>query len=138
MTPSWGLIPKILSGEKTIESRWYRTRRVPWDGIAAGDTIFFKNSGGPVIAAATVTNVRQFTITDLAAAEDITSAFGNAICLPHPRTWPVLPRYCILVNLADARPTTPFDIDKRGFGGPAAWLTVDDIDDIALHHPPPP
>lgn len=45
MKPSWKLIPKILSGEKTIESRWYQTRRAPWNGIAAGDVVYFKDSG---------------------------------------------------------------------------------------------
>lgn len=48
MNGPWNLIPKILSGEKTIESRWYRTRRAPWGGIRAGDTVYFKDSGpGP-------------------------------------------------------------------------------------------
>lgn len=28
MKKSWGLTRKILSGEKTIESRWYRFRRL--------------------------------------------------------------------------------------------------------------
>ena len=27
---------------KTIESRWYQTRRAPWNGIAAGDVVYFR------------------------------------------------------------------------------------------------
>ena len=49
MNKSWGLIPKILSGSKTIESRWYKTKRTPWDKIAKGDTVYFKNSGEQVV-----------------------------------------------------------------------------------------
>jgi len=36
MKRSWGLIPKILSGEKTIESRWYKKRIPPWNRISKG------------------------------------------------------------------------------------------------------
>jgi len=61
MKKSWGLIPKILSGEKKLESRWYLNRSKPWDGVTAGDTIFFKNSGGPVVAKAVVLKVRQYS-----------------------------------------------------------------------------
>ena len=50
MNKSWNLIPKIISGEKSIESRWYQTKRTPWDKIKAGDKIFFKNSGEAIIA----------------------------------------------------------------------------------------
>ena len=60
MNASWNLIPKILSGEKSVESRWYKTKRAPWDKIKSGETIYFKNSGGLVIAKATVANVLQF------------------------------------------------------------------------------
>lgn len=33
MNPKRKLIPKILSGEKKIESRWYMMRVAPWDKI---------------------------------------------------------------------------------------------------------
>lgn len=60
MKKSWDMIPKILTGEKTIESRWYQTKRAPWGKIAAGETVYFKNSGEPVTAKATVAKVLQF------------------------------------------------------------------------------
>jgi len=36
MKKSWGLLPKILTGEKKIESRWYNNRYSPWDKIKKG------------------------------------------------------------------------------------------------------
>lgn len=54
------LIDKILSGEKTIETRWYLNRRDPWNKIHTGDTVFFKDSGGLVRAKATVEKVLHF------------------------------------------------------------------------------
>lgn len=60
MKPSWGLLPKILSGQKVIESRWYSTRHLPWGKINPGDTTYFKNSGGPVTIKARVDKVLSF------------------------------------------------------------------------------
>ena len=67
MNPRWRLIPRILSGEKVIESRWYLTRRAPWDRVAAGDTVYFKDAGRPVTARAKVSRVVQLELEDLAA-----------------------------------------------------------------------
>jgi len=57
MNKKWNLIPKILSGEKKIESRWYMARFVPWGRIKKGDTVYFKDAGMPVTAKAKVSKV---------------------------------------------------------------------------------
>lgn len=134
MNKSWKLIPKILSGEKTIESRWYQTKRNPWNAIAAGDTVFFKNAGEPIIAKATVSRVLQFEIKDVNDAITIIKRYGTRICLLHadPRTWNALPKYCILVFLEHPQQIVPFAIDKRGFGNASAWLTVKNISGIKV------
>lgn len=135
MTKAWKLIPKILSGEKTIESRWYQTKRTPWDQIGAGDTVYFKNSGEAVTAKAEVGEVLQFTIKNLDEARNIVSKYGRSICLinHNPSTWPSLPKYCILIRLKNPQPVDPpFLIDKTGFGSAAAWITVDSIGHIKL------
>ena len=126
MRPSWRLIPEILAERKTVESRWYQTRRAPWNQIRAGDTVYFKDSGAPVTAKAHVAGVLQFEMENLAAARRIVREYGERIRLPErdPKKWPRLPRYCILIFLADPKPVHPFAIDKRGFGSAAAWLTV--------------
>lgn len=53
-------LDRILSGEKTIESRLSLTRREPFGRIAAGDTIYFKERGGPYRAMVIVGGVRSF------------------------------------------------------------------------------
>jgi ASC-1-like (ASCH) protein len=60
MKKQWKLIDKILAGSKTLESRWYVNKRDPWNKVKVGDTIFFKNTGEPVTAKATVSKVLQF------------------------------------------------------------------------------
>ncbi|MDE1970446.1 MAG: hypothetical protein KGI50_02595 [Patescibacteria group bacterium] len=135
MNPSWKLIPKIISGEKSIESRWYRTKRTPWNRIKKGDAVFFKNSGAPVLARADVCDIMQFVIRGACDAEDIILNYGKEICLVEndPSLWHAIPRYCILVRLGHpCAVSMPFHINKKGFGCGAAWLTIPDIATIAL------
>ncbi len=130
MNKSWKLIPKIISGEKKIESRWYQTKRTPWNKIAPGDKVYFKNSGELVTAQADVWKVKQFEIHSLADAQNIVSKFGKDICLVEddPARWGKLPRYCVLVHLKNPiEIKKPFQINKTGFGAGAAWLTVRNI-----------
>ncbi len=134
MMPSWKLIPKILSGEKTIESRWYQTRRAPWDRVFVGDRVFFKDSGKPVTAQASVSNVWQFEMHALHDAKKIVDEFGRRIALINPdvSTWKRLPKYCVLIELTCPVSCTPFYIEKRGFGSGAAWIAVDSIDRLRV------
>jgi ASC-1-like (ASCH) protein len=129
MNPKWRLIPKILSGEKTIESRWYQTRRAPWDRIAAGDTVWFKDAAKPVTAKASVSEVMQFAFADVRDVEEVLERHWRDIGFASADVsrFPMLPQYAVLVRLADPQPVPPFSIDKRGFGNANAWLTVPDI-----------
>jgi hypothetical protein len=135
MKKAWGLIPKILSGEKTIESRWYQTRRAPWNGIKSGETVYFKNSGEFVTATAVVSQVLQIEINSIEDAQKVVRKYGAAICLLNKdvHTWNPLPKYCILIFLKDpAVIKKPFQINKSGFGTPAAWITVQYVKKIKV------
>jgi ASC-1-like (ASCH) protein len=135
MNKSWKLIPKILSGEKTIESRWYQTRRTPWDKIKKGDIIYFKNSGESVTAKAMVAEVMQFEFKDLDDAVKLIKNYGKEICLVNkdPGSWARFPKYCILMRLINPLSIkVPFNITKTGFGMSCAWLTVPNISKIKL------
>ncbi len=134
MTPSWKLIPKILSGEKSIESRWYQTRRAPWNTISIGDRVFFKDSGKSITAKAVVSRVWQFEIKSMKDAEKIVTEFGQRICLVNPNvaTWGKVPKYCILIELNHPESIPPFTINKRGFGAGAAWISTDSLENIRV------
>lgn len=132
MNKSWRLIPKILSGAKTIESRWYQTRRAPWNKIRRSDLVWFKNSGEPVTARATVSEVLQFEIGEVRDIEAILKKYGDAIQLVNrnPRSWKRIPKYCVLIRLSNPKEVEPFGINKKGFGISSAWLVVPNIRDI--------
>lgn len=129
----WGLLLKILSGEKTIESRWYQTKKAPWNKVRTGDTIYFKNSGQKVEIKAEVEQVLQYEIKDVSNLRSIVDEYGDKICLVNRDidSWSGKLKYCILVffkNVEKLEET--FDIDKTGFGISVAWLVVDDVSRI--------
>lgn len=120
MKKSLGMIPKILSGEKTIESRWYLNRVRPWGQISSGDEIYFKNSGEPVTIKSKVHKVIMFESLTPEKTNEIFEKYGKKICLDAA---PKNKRYCILMFLKKVKRVRPFEVDKTGFGAMAAWLT---------------
>jgi ASC-1-like (ASCH) protein len=135
MKRSWGLIPKILDGTKTCESRWYKSRIVPWDRIQPGDNLYFKDSGEPVTVKAKVKKVLQFEIEDSAHALEIIEKYamrdlGIETVSESTKNYILNKRYAILIFFDSVEEIEPFAIDKTGFGSQAAWLTVDDINKI--------
>lgn len=132
MKPVWKLIPKILNGQKTIESRWYQHRVAPWNRIKVDERIFFKDSGKPVSAMARVSFVIQKEARSIEDLEALVQEYAEPIQMVerNPNTWKTKPRYVILMGLAEVQPITPFHIDKTGFGSAAAWLVVEDVEHI--------
>ncbi len=137
MKKSWGLLPKILDGEKVIESRWYKNRTLAWDKVQKGDTIFFKNSGEPVTVRASVSRVLQFSDLTPKKVKEILQEYGQKdgiaqADLPHYAQMFKDKRYCLLIFLSGVKAIKPFDVTKKGFGAMASWLTVKNIDSIKI------
>lgn len=137
MRKSWKLTEKILSGEKVIESRWYKFRRSPWDKIKAGDTVFFKNSGESVKLKASVDKVLQFENLTPDKVGEILEKYGKLDGVtkqdvPHYFELFKDKRYCILVFLKKVQNVVPFKISKIGFGAMAAWVTVENVAQIEV------
>ena len=135
MKKSWGLIPKILAGEKTVESRWYKNRVAPWDRINAGDVVYFKNSGEPVAVRARLTDVEQYVISGNEEALALMKKYagkdlGVTEITGEIKSYIFNKRYAIFVRFDSVEVIEPFEIDKTGFGAQAAWLVVDDIERI--------
>ncbi len=127
------LINLILNGQKTIESRWYVNRICPWDRVHQNDTIYFKLSGGKVLAKAKVDKVLQFSNLNKNIFAKIIKQYGKAIGFTNMPDYQKYKnkKYCILIFLKEAHPVQkPFDIDKTGFGISSAWLCIDNINKI--------
>lgn len=133
MNPRWHLIDKIVSWEKTIESRRYQTRRAPWDRVWVGDSIYFKDSGALVTVKATVSHVLQFSHLDLATISRIVDEYGEGIGLVTTDLidWWLTKKYCILMFLEHPLALDePFKVDKTGFWSGVARLSLDTIESI--------
>jgi hypothetical protein len=74
-----GLLEKILTGEKKIESRWYSARFAPWNRIFAGDIIYFKYAGRPIVAKAQVEQVQQFLNLTPERVKHLWTQYGKQI-----------------------------------------------------------
>lgn len=114
-------LDKIISGEKTIESRLTRTRRAPWGKIKTGDTIYFKQSSGPIRAVAKAGKV--LTLTDLTpdALAELRAKHNDKIT-GSDATWATKQRarYGTLIWLSDVRQTSDGPIIPPLYG--AAWV----------------
>lgn len=135
MRKSWGLTEKILTGNKKIESRWYKMRRDPWDRIKAGDVVYFKNSGEPIKLKAEVERVLQFSNLTPERVGEILAEYGNDDGIDEERIAEFFElfkdkKYCILVFLRNPQRVESFEIDKKGFGNMVSWITIDRISDI--------
>lgn len=135
MKKSWKLAQKILSGQKKIESRWYKSRRAPWDRIHTGETVYFKDSGEPVTISAKVEKVLQFADLTPEKVKDILEKYEKEIRIKN--TAEAFERYknkkyCLLIFLKNPRKVEPFRISKKGFGMMCAWISVPKMDDIKI------
>ena len=137
MKKSWGLIPKIISGEKVIESRWYQSKRAPWGKIKIGDTVYFKNSGELVSAKAEVLKVLEFENLTPKKVGEILNKYGinDGISKKElPKFFKLFKdkKYCLLIFLKNPEEIKLFDVNKNGFGMMSAWLCVGDINKIKI------
>jgi len=135
MKKEWGFLEKILTGQKTIESRWYKNKYKPWDAIKKGDAVYFKNSGEPVLIKTQVKKIMQFSDLSPKKGKEILNAYGKDIGIEKNDIAEFSrkfrdKKYGILIFLAKAQKIKPFQIDKKGFGAMASWITVNNIHEI--------
>ncbi len=134
MNKSWNLLPKIISGQKRIESRWYKAKFSPWNKIFVGDTVYFKDAGRPITVKADVEKVLQFENYDSKKLKEILYEYSEDICFVSSANevfdWAKNREYCILIFLKNPQEITSFEIDKTGFGNACAWICIEDINKI--------
>ncbi|MBM4402681.1 MAG: hypothetical protein FJ044_05555 [Candidatus Cloacimonetes bacterium] len=139
MRKSWGLTSKLLTGEKTIESRWYKNKYKPWGQIDTGDTVYFKDSGEPITVKAIVAKVSQFDNLNSDKVGELLRQYSKSDGLgvdakSFDKYFAMFKnkKYCLIIFLKEVEGVEPFKIDKSGFGIMASWLIVDDIEKIKV------
>ena len=135
MKKSWGLTQKILTGQKKIESRWYKVKYAPWDKIKSGEVVYFKDSGEPVTVKTEVDKVIQFSDLIPEKVREILYQYGQADGLGIdniPEFFEIFKdkKYCMLIFLKNPQRIVPFEINKTGFGAMSAWISVNNVNKI--------
>jgi hypothetical protein len=130
-----GFTEKIATGQKTIESRWYKVKYTPWGRISPGDSIYFKNSGEPITVQAEISRVINFSDLTPEKVHTILVDYCKELGIDEPDIQIFFEmfkhkRYCILMYLKDTHHIQPIEINKQGFGTMSSWISVESIDKI--------
>ncbi len=114
----------VLSGEKTIESRWSMNKTAPYNRVNVGDVIYLKETGKAVTAKAVAARVEQFKLTPT-IVEEIRIKYGREIGTDKFQDWQgtLNKKYCTLIWLEQLERIEPMPV-KKSFG--AGWLVFND------------
>ncbi len=113
----------VISGEKSIESRWSQSRRAPYNRVKVGDEILFKLTGQPVTATAKVAHVRYYELTP-ELVDDIRLRYGKEIGTDRFDDWEGTrnKKYCTLIWLCDVKKTKPIEVPRSNGAG---WIVLE-------------
>ena len=120
----------VLDGRKKIESRFARTRIPAYEQVRCGDTLYLKQSSGPVVAVATAVQVNYLTDLTPPRMLELKQRYNGQIC-GDDYYWQdkMDSRFGLLVWLADVRPITPIRIAKKDW---RAWVVLQPGSDYDL------
>lgn len=117
------ILDMILSGEKTIESRWTMRRCAPYGSVNTGDILLLRESSKPIIAVATVARAEFYELTP-ELVDSLRRQYGRAIGSDDPTAWQdtLAKRYGTLIWLTDVHAISPIEAPRSHGSG---WMTLD-------------
>ena len=116
------VLEKILAGEKTIESRFSRVKSVPFGQIAAGDLVYFKLSGGPVMGYAIITRVEEYDNLTPRQIDDLTKRYRRELALSEDfLARKMESKFASLLFLERVEATEPWNYKQDGRSG---WIVL--------------
>jgi len=120
----------ILTGRKTIESRFMRTSRAPFGKISPGDQLFFKITSGPVCATGRVQKVMSFDNLTPNRLQQIRRTYNDRI-IAHDQYWTDKSncKRGVLIWLEHIKPIEPVWIDKKDW---RAWVVLTSQNNFGL------
>ncbi len=126
-------IDMLLRREKRVELRLSRNRIPPFGIAAPGDTLYMKQSGGPMRARATMTRVECYEGLTPESLMDLKRRFNHLVCGPD-EAWSakVRARYATLMWLDDFVETAEAPAHKPFTGN--AWQVLP-VRDAPLRSP---
>ena len=112
----------VVSGEKTIESRFSMHKVAPYGKVSIGDEILLKETGKDVTATAKVKDVKYYELTP-EIVEEIRIQYGKQIGTDRFEDWEssLQKRYCSLIWLTNVKQIEPIKVERSNGAG---WLIV--------------
>lgn len=133
LSKSRKLLLKIIEGKKTIESRWYKFKKTPYNNINPDDIVYFKESGEPVTVKSKVEKVLFFEDLNSEKIKKVIEEYGGGICISIAYAEKLKDKnFCALIFLKDVEKIKPFNINKKGYGVMAAWITLNSVNKIKI------
>lgn len=114
----------VLSGKKTIESRWSMKKVAPYNKVKVGDELLLKQTNHDVTATAKVKDVKYFELTPQ-IADEIKSKWNKEIGIYKFENWELYrnKKYCTLIWFEDVKQTQPIKVKRSNGSG---WIVVKD------------
>ncbi len=107
-------INKILTGHKTIESRFSKNKITPFNNIKKGDVVFLKKGGGDILAYFVVNDVNFFEGLDKDKVESIKEEYNEYINAPLDFwTSKMDSKYATLIFIKNPQKIEPISIVKK-------------------------
>jgi hypothetical protein len=110
----------VLSGRKTLESRFSHHRIVPFGCVSVGDQIYLKLSGGAVVAECVVQQVQYVEGSPIDVAQ-VCAAHPELCASPNYIAQKSQSRFGTLMWLGPVHPVHPFQVTHVGRNG---WIVL--------------
>ena len=112
----------VLSGEKTIESRWSMYKSAPYQKIKVGDTLLLKETGKSVTATAKMKRVEFYELTP-EKVEEIRLKFGKQIGTDKFKDWQstLNKKFCTLIWVSEVKQMPPMPVPRSNGAG---WIIL--------------
>ena len=112
----------VLSGEKTMESRFSKRKQPPWGKVAQGDTVILKKSGGGYVGIFEAGSVRFFHPESREETAAIQSSWNDRLCIREDfRQAKADSRYVTLIEIERLCRFEPFFLT---FANRQAWIVL--------------
>jgi hypothetical protein len=113
---------RLLTGAKTIESRFYRRKWTPFGMVHRGDTLILKRSSGPVGGLCKVAEVHEYDLTEI-GLDAVRQRFGAAMGVNEKAFWKYQrqARFVSLFRVERVMPLPPMHCGKHDR---RAWVVM--------------
>lgn len=112
----------VLLGQKTVESRFSKSRIAPYNSAKEGDIVLLKKSSGPVLGICQITNVCFYEL-DPNSWHTIRKEYTESLCAQDPGFWRQrrAASYATIMQLHNVHSFSPIKLQKRDRRG---WVLL--------------